>query len=245
MDGQAMMEWIGANGEVAVAIVSALVAFVSAVSARHSIRRLLRLREESLRQSVDSGSLAWGAEAIDAMSEASALALSTHLDLNTMRARRLDVARRLSALADRGRLFFPNVEADGHGAEKEGAYQGKRPPVLDALIYAYHETLRLGDGPVRGDDSARFITECRRLLVSELPAHLDPHRIEEVVGRYNGQAEALREDALDRAGRLGVILDVRRPGVLTEAADGGWMDRVGAEERRELLHAYQVRGDAA
>jgi hypothetical protein len=43
-----------------------------------------------------------------------------------------------STLAERGRLFFKNeIRSDGHGQDKEAAYQGYRPKILDQLVVAH------------------------------------------------------------------------------------------------------------
>lgn len=248
MEIQSVLEWGRAHGEFLGAVftaLAALVAFVSMLLSRRETHRQRVLQQESLRQRIDAASLDWGCTVIDTLGEASALALSHHLTEAERQSRRLDVARRLSALVDRGRMFFPNLDPDGHGTDKEQAYKGKRPPILDAVMYAYYEVLEIGQGPVRAEDSAGYITECRRLVVSGLQAHLDPHRLDEVIGRYTDQRPREREDALNRAGRLGVILDARRPGLLTRAHDRGWMDLIPAEERRRILHDFQEREDPA
>ena len=238
------INWITAHTDVLIAFVSALVAVVSALIARGETRRQRRLQEEELRRRVDQASLDWGHEAIDTMGEAAGLALSPMISDLERRHKRLEIARRLSALADRGRFFFPNLDPDNHGADKEAAFRGKRPPILDALIYAHHEVMQIREDGIRGEDSAGFITECRRLLVSELQEHLDPRRLEELLGRVNDQKKTEREEALRAAGRLGVILDVRRPGILTRAGDNGWMDLIDADERRAILHDFQTHREA-
>ncbi|MEM9234883.1 MAG: hypothetical protein AAGA69_11695, partial [Pseudomonadota bacterium] len=63
-------------------------------------------------------------------------------------------------------MFFPNLDQDGKGIHKEGAYRGLRPPVLDAMVYAYCE-LREIDDP--RPESAQFLCRCRRLVVSGTP----------------------------------------------------------------------------
>lgn len=238
MGSQGIVGWMTENVETVIAILSAFVALLSAFIARGETKAQRRLQEEQLRQNIDAASLEWGNEAIDTLGEASALAMNTHLTVAELAAAKLDVARRLSTLADRGRMFFPNVDAETHGTDREAAYRGKRPPILDALIYAHYETLRIGEANVRGEDSAGFITQCRRMLVSELQNHLDPRRLDEVIERYTDQALAGREQAMDAAGRLGLILDVRRPGILTQYGDKGWTERVSPEDRRKILHDY-------
>ena len=43
-----------------------------------------------------------------------------------------------STLTERGRLFFKNeIRDDGHGQDKELAYQGYRPKILDQLVVAH------------------------------------------------------------------------------------------------------------
>lgn len=241
MTVQSITAWATAHAELVLTLVSAFVAVVSALVARGETRRQRRIQEEQLRAQLDSASLAWGTEAIETMGEAIRLAQSVHLREGEFKSQRLDIAGRLSALVDRGRLFFPNVDAKTHGTDREAAYRGNRPPILDALVYAYYETLRLGEGSVRADDSAAFLTRCRRFLVSELQVHLDPRRLDEVIERYTDQSLVSREAAMDTIGELGVLLDVRRPGILCEHGDSGWTDRVGAERRREILHDINQR----
>ncbi|MCH9752563.1 MAG: hypothetical protein K0U61_10150, partial [Alphaproteobacteria bacterium] len=63
------------------------------------------------------------------------------------------------------------------------------------------------------DNSAEFIDDCRRLLVSELQAHLDPRRRDMVVDRYDDQRMDHRSEAIERANSLKTILKSRRPGI--------------------------------
>ena len=231
--------WARQNVEVLIAIGSAAVAVISALLSARETRKQRGLQVETLRQRIDGASIAWGNEAIDLLGEAGSVAdmCRTPVPNDAIDEAKMDVARRISSLVDRGRLFFPNVNPSSKGAEKEGAYRGHRPPVLDALMYAFYEVQEIsrGSGP-SPQDSANYIFDCRRLLVSELQAHLDPRRRDEIVDRYNHQREARRDDALLRAGRLGLTLDARRPGLLTELGDRGWMDMIGPEERRTVLH---------
>jgi hypothetical protein len=119
----------------------------------------------------------------------------------------------ISTLVDRGRMFFPNLSPDHKGAEKEGAYRGSRPPILDALMWSYHELEAMSrEGGPAPEDCARYIDECRRLLVSELQAYLDPRRKDEVVERYDDQSGSDRNDAISKSQALKGKLETRRPG---------------------------------
>ena len=118
----------------------------------------------------------------------------------------------LSTLVDRGRMFFPNINPDKKGAEKEGAYRGHRPPILDALMWTYQELEALTrEGGPSSDDSAAYIDECRRLLVSELQAYLDPRRKDEIVERYDDQDDDDRNGAIAKSEALRAKLETRRP----------------------------------
>jgi hypothetical protein len=69
------------------------------------------------------------------------------------------------------------------------------------------------EGGPSGEDSALFIDECRRLLVSELQSYLDPRRKDEVVERYDDQDDDDRKDAIGKSQALKAKLETRRPGL--------------------------------
>lgn len=201
--------------EVILAIGSAFVAVISALIARGETRRQRKLQTERLRQSIDAASLEWGNAAIDTLARAAMFARTRGLQVNdgAFLANKANLLVALSTLVDRGRMFFPNLNPDNKGAEKEGAYRGHRPPILDALMWTFHELEALTrEGGPSSDDAAAFIDECRRLLVSELQAYLDPRRKDEVVERYDDQTGDNRSDAIAKSQALKAKLATRRPG---------------------------------
>ncbi|MEH6410800.1 MAG: hypothetical protein V7741_09755 [Hyphomonas sp.] len=207
--------------EVVIAIGSALVALVSAFVSRAETRRQRRLQTERLRQSIDAASLEWGNHAIDALGRAAMFARTRHLQANdgTFAAGKHSLMINLSALVERGRMFFPNLDADNKGMDKDGAYRGHRPPILDAIMWAYFELDALTrDGGPTGDNSADYIDDCRRLMVSELQAHLDPRRLDKIVERYDDQTHENRREAIDRANALKARLESRRPGLVLDTS---------------------------
>ena len=202
-----------------VTVVSAIAAVIGAVSSRAETRKQRQLRTEQLRQSIDAASLDWGNAAIDTMARAAMLARTRHLHGNegSFQSARAATLVNLTTLIDRGRMFFPNLDEHSKGVEKEGAYRGSRPPILDALVWVHCEIESLTrDGGPTGDNSGGFIDDCRRLVVSELQAHLDPRRLNQVVGRYAGQTRAHQKQAIGRAAELRQQLLTRRPGVSIE-----------------------------
>ncbi len=220
MDLSALANFLKEYSDVAIAIGSAVVAVISALIARSETRRQRLLQTEQLRQNIDAASLDWGREAIDTMVRSAMLARTRHLQANdaAFEAAKASMMIALSALVDRGRMFFPNLDPERKGAEKEGAYRGHRPPILNVLMWTYYEVQALVRAPGGAADSAGdFIDECRRLLVSELQAHLDPRRLDQVVGRYDRQAATQRAEAIEAARRLKTKLASRRPDI---ALDG-------------------------
>jgi hypothetical protein len=203
--------------DVVIAIGSAVVAMVSAVASRAETRRQRRLQTERLRQSIDAASL----HAIDALGRAAMFARTRHLQANdaTFVGSKTSLMISLSALVERGRMFFPNLDADNKGMDKDGAYRGHRPPILDAMMWAYFEldALKREGGPT-GDNSGDFIDECRRLMVSELQAHLDPRRLDKIVERYDDQTHENRREAITRAKALKARLESRRPGLVLDTS---------------------------
>ena len=197
-----------------VTVVSAIAAVLGALASRAETRKQHQLRTEQLRQSIDSASLDWGNTAIETLASAAMLARNRHV-MDSDRAfqeARADSLTNLSTLIDRGRMFFPNLAPDRHGLNKDGAYQGFRAPILDSLVWAHEEVHALTrEGGPTSEDSAAFIDACRKLLVSELQAHLDPRRMDQLLGRYTKQKQKHQDDAISRSGALRDELLTRRP----------------------------------
>lgn len=209
------------HADVVIAVVSAFVAIISALIARGETRRQRRLQTERLRQSIDAASLDWGNAAIDTLARSAMFARTRNMQANdgAFLANKANLLVAISTLVDRGRMFFPNLGPEKKGAEKEGAYRGHRPPILDALMWAYHELEAMTrEGGPTSEDSGAYIDECRRLLVSELQAHLDPRRMDEIVGRYDDQESEARRGAIAQTEALKSKLESRRPGYKFGAA---------------------------
>lgn len=219
MDAATLSDWLRSNAEVVIGVLSAIVALVSALVARGETAKQRRLQTERLRQSIDAASLDWGNGAIDTLARCTVFARTRHMHPNdaAFMAAKTNMLIMLSTLVDRGRMFFPNLSPDQKGADKEAAYQGVRPPILDAVMFTYHEMeAQTREGGLPSEESAAFIEECRRLLVSELQAHLDPRRHDKIFERYDQQSQEARKDALERSRALRGKLLTRRPNVSLE-----------------------------
>ena len=193
MSIEEIIGFFNAHRETVVAVVSAIIALFGALLSGRETRKQRKLMTETLRQRLDGASINWGDEAIEALADAEGL---THQDMSAnAKADRIQIAQRLSALADRGRLFFPNHEEGGKGAEKEAAFRGSRPPILDALVLAHLEIVSMGDGD---KIDAEFLRRCRRLVVSELQDHLDPRHWDSVIQRGAAKRVEQRQDTKRR-----------------------------------------------
>lgn len=214
MDFNDILVALRGNLDVIIAVVSAVVALIGAIVARRETRKQRAIQMERLRQEIDGASLAWGNRAIDALNRSAMLARTRelHQNDNSFKGAQFNMAVGLSTIVDQGRMFFPNIDPASKGAEKEGAFRGERPPILDAVMFAYYEVQALTrQGGPTADNSAEFIEDCRRLLVSELQAHLDPRRRDEIIERYDDQRQDHRSDALKRSKNLKASLAARRP----------------------------------
>jgi hypothetical protein len=152
---------------------------ISILVSRHQSRVAL----ENLRLQRDSDIIKWSNRAVDHLCSAEMI-LRQEYHLFTAESEyekaRLGLMRDISSCVDQGRLFFPNLRIDKHGAEKPGAYQGYRHPVLDCLVETYR---MLENNDVRRNDAAAFeadrnkVTGLKKLFISRLDSELDPRGI--------------------------------------------------------------------
>src|SRR5262249_42453385 len=162
-----------------IGIGSAALALVSVVLNWMVVSRQTQVQAEQLRAAADAEVMNWANAAIDCLSEGVALARGrgSAYSAEQLRPRLLEVSNRLSSLADRGRLFFPNHEHATHGSDKESAFKGFRPVILDTVIFAHFQLDRI-DPEASGPDNVAcdYLVKCRRLLVSEVQDAVDPRR---------------------------------------------------------------------
>lgn len=209
-----------------VAAVSAVLALASFALNWALVQRQNKLQFESLKAQMDADVMHWAHETIDLVSEASALARGrgAFYPPDEFARRALEVAARLSSAADRGRLFFPNEAPTHHGADKEGAFQGYRPPVLDAVVLAYFQLDRVRQENGGPDEVAcDYLIKCRRLLVSELQNAIDPRRRGAMLDQLAEGRLDDKKSSFRLAAELGEALEARYPGTLVARRDEAWI----------------------
>jgi len=216
------MDW-GVNEWVAVG--SAALALASLVLNWLVVRRQTELQYETLRAEMDSEVIGWAQDAIDLVSDAVALAGGRGTTYNAEDFSRLshETAQKLSSIADRGRLFFPNDEHDSHGQEKEAAFQGFRPPILDAIIFACGRLNRMSAEGGPDKESAEFLVKCRRLLVSEAQNAIDPRRRKQMLKRLAVGRKDDKVSAFAVASDLGEAMEALYPGFLDRPRGAAWI----------------------
>jgi hypothetical protein len=209
-----------------IAIGSAVLALASLVLNWLVVRRQTELQYETLKAEMDAEVIAWAHEAIDLVSQGISLARGRGTAYAADEFPRLmhETSQNLSSIADRGRLFFPNEAPDRHGQDKETAFQGYRPPILDAVVFACNRLARM-DASASGPDgeAADFLTKCRRLLVSEAQNAIDPRRRGQMlrrlaVGRLDDKTSAYALSA-----ELGEAMEALFPGYLLQRRDAAWI----------------------
>jgi hypothetical protein len=216
-----------------IAIGSAALALVSFLFNWRVVNRQTAMQAESFKAQMDAEVIEWAGQAIDALAEAVRIAKGrgTILSEEELRRAAADGAMRLSAIADKGRLFFPNLAPHTKGQDKEHAFRGSRPPILDALIFAHHKLERLDVRNLAPDEeAAAFFVKCRRLVVSEVQRAIDPRRRGKMLKRLAGAGH--NSAGFKEAARLVAEFDAAHPGVIEEARDAAWVNAMTRAARR-------------
>ena len=124
----------------------------------------------------------WGNECIGVLAEAEQLCLLAPSDVGdrSYAEQKNDLLIRLSALIDRGRMFFRNKEPGAHGQDKPPAFRGFRPAILDPLVAA-HMAIGVLDDSVSAPDPGRNsrLWDWRRDFVSLLQEEIHQNWLKE------------------------------------------------------------------
>lgn len=173
------MDWFSkfGVGEI-LAIISGVLALASFILNLRLVDRQERRNAASLKLAHDSDIIAWSNEVISTLAEANEMLVEKGVSYGEAEfpGRRSTQRAHISALIDRGRLFFPNRTDTEHGADKEAAFRGHRHPALHVLVAAYDLIDKAGATP--GPDRAAIeeLTKHRRTFVTEVFKAVDPVR---------------------------------------------------------------------
>ncbi len=165
----------------------ALISAVLAISSFFLNMRLVARQEKrnatNLKLAHDSDIISWSDDVIGSLANAQEMLAEKGVSYGEAEfaSRRSAARASLSALIDRGRLFFPNRADATHGADKEAGYQGHRQPVLDVLVQAYTTIDKSGGSPGPDRAAGDALLKQRRLFVAEVFKTVDPVRRGETI----------------------------------------------------------------
>ena len=188
-----------------IALASVAIAVLSLMLNYLTVRRQVTLQREELRQSADANKLAWFEKCMTVLSTLKALARGRGavFGATEFERQRIELSEKISALADQGRLYFPNIPAE-KGQTKEGAYRGQRPAALASLLVAFDVAANLHNFPEdKGDHIAGLLFESRRIFVSEVQRSIDPRRRAVMLGQ--DREMDLEEDRRCYQSVLGIV----------------------------------------
>lgn len=190
-----------AIGTVGAAIIAFLAAWDARRSAARQIRESARQHEETQHQASialeallaeqDRALQTWAEEVIARMSEAHTLCLfdPQRMPDGAFFHKRAELAWQLSALADRGRLFLPNIPTEKLGANNPVAFRGLRSPVLDHVVNACRllGKLRARSETALPSEIAGAMISAKREFVSEIQKVVDPRTRQERLRKLAGR----------------------------------------------------------
>lgn len=170
-------------------LIPLMLSIIALRQSRANARTTKRDSSSRARQQYNSDLRNWAKECIEILSELDHFLRGfAQPEIQAIR----QLSWRLSATAYEGRLFFPNKEAN-HGREKDHAFQGFRPRVLDWLIYAYDLSLAVNTLP--DDEAALIINKLKRGFTSDIQVALDPRNLSSSLEDF--QKLILNESFLD------------------------------------------------
>ncbi|MDP3735950.1 MAG: hypothetical protein Q8R02_01095 [Hyphomonadaceae bacterium] len=172
------MQFIGLGLEQWLGIASAVVAVSSFVLNLRLVRRQEKRNAANFKMAHDSDIIRWSDEVISVLAEADEMLRERGVSYGDAEfaARRSASRAHVSALIDRGRLFFPNRTDTQHGVEKEAGFQGYRQPALEELFQAYRVIDTAATTPGPDKISADALMKHRRKFIAEVFQTVDPVR---------------------------------------------------------------------
>jgi len=164
--------------ETLLSLTGAAIAVISFILNLLLVARQEKRNAVNLKMAHDSDIIRWSDEVILTLARANETLSEKGLSYNDndFAVRRSEERAHVSALIDRGRLFFPNRTNTEHGADKEAGFKGHRQPVLEELVLAYSVIDQAGatQGPDRM--AAEQLMKHRRKFIAEVFQTVDPVR---------------------------------------------------------------------
>ncbi len=114
------------------------------------------------------------------------------VDAATRKAKLTEIIFNTSVLVEQGRLFFRNEVTDDHGQEKEPAYRGHRPTILDQIVLA-HQIARQWEkaNDAQRTDMMLLAEDCAKKFVSLAQQEVGRSRTASAVTKKAGDGRQL------------------------------------------------------
>jgi len=149
-------------------------------------------RESALRR---GDVLTWANEVIRELQNLSLICAldEKELDAATRKAKLTDIIFNTSVLVERGRLFFKNeVRGDDHGKDKELAYRGYRPKILDQIVVAHQIARQWQNANDAQRSIMRLLAEdCAKKFISLAQQEVGRSRTASAVTKQGGDGRQL------------------------------------------------------
>ena len=175
-------------------LISFVVSIASLTLAYWTLRNNALLTKEGFRERRETSIMEWGDRVIETLCACISLSRkgSGLFSARDFFIEKENCLRRLSALIDRGRWYFPNVDQDEYGLTKELAYRGHRQPILDHLVGAYDLVSDLEQDDPRGSEASARLDTLKRAFVAEVQSKVDVRRRVEVSELMLDQRSSVR-----------------------------------------------------
>lgn len=152
---------------------------------------LRQWRESALRR---ADVLAWANETIYELQSLLLVCIldEDQLDATAKRAKLTEIVFNTTALVERGRLFFKNEVRDDHGQDKELAYRGYRPTILDQIVLAHQIAKRWEKADANVRSCMRLLAEdCAKKFVSLAQQEVGRSKTASAVTKKGGDGRPL------------------------------------------------------
>ncbi|MET0546952.1 MAG: hypothetical protein ABWZ40_11635 [Caulobacterales bacterium] len=168
------------QGSTGIALGAALVALLSLTFNWALLRRFSAEQKARIASERDANMLRWSEEAINVLADAERLCAQKNelFKPDEFHHRQSDAVTALSALLDRGQLFYPNADTDRYANRRASAGPGHKQDAMEALFQAYL-TLRNVEAQDKGPGvaaAAQRLFEHRKLFVEEVYGGIDLRR---------------------------------------------------------------------
>lgn len=236
--GRAMAEFFAKPGNWASLAQSSVPIVISVVSFIF-LSHQRKLQIQATRAQLIAPVAAWGERAIRTLAQCRRFVLAgangPGTDTGEFIRQRDSLLASLSTEVDLGRLYFPNIPSRNFGKEKEFAFRGYRPPILDSMMFSYNvlEEIRPGTMPSPGDHAgaAAIFDKARRIVISELRRYTSDE-IALSGGRRLRRQRNPGDDGHIQVGKLAELVETIFPDLLVEKNYVSWAD---GEARHDFL----------